>query len=207
MKFIVPGPGGLLENVINLVGFENLCFMFFEDEDLVKDIFDCVGLRLLRFYEKCSQIEQVGALIVNDDWGFKTQTMFDPDTLRKYVFPWHKRMLEAIHNEQKPAILHSCGNLSTIMDDIIDDLKYDAKHSFEDIIVPVEKAYEEWGDRIAILGGMDMDFLARQTPHEIAKRAEALLTQTGCKGYALGSGNSIPAYIPVENYLAMIQSV
>ena len=146
-------------------------------------------------------------MIVNDDWGFKTQTMFDPDTLRKFVFPWHKRMVEAIHNRQKPAILHSCGNLAAIMDEIIDDLKYDAKHSYEDGILPVEQAYEEWGSRIAILGGIDIDFLARRSPYEIAKRAKALLTQTGCKGYALGSGNSIPAYIPVENYMAMIQSV
>lgn len=206
IKFIVPGPGGLLENVINLTGFENLCFMFFEDEELVKDIFDSVGSRLLRFYQKCSQIEQVGALIANDDWGFKTQTMFDPDILRKYVFPWHKKIVEAIHHESKPAILHSCGNLAAIMDDIIDELKYDAKHSFEDAILPVEQAYEKWGDRISILGGIDIDFLVRRNPHEIAKRAKALLAQTSCKGYALGSGNSIPVYIPKENYMAMVQS-
>lgn len=207
MKFIVPGPGGLLENVINLVGFENLCFMFFENEELVHDIFDAVGSRLLQFYELCARIEQVGALIVNDDWGFKTQTMFDPETLRKYVFPWHKKMVEAIHSQQKPAILHSCGNLAAIMDDIIDDLKYDAKHSFEDTILPVEQAYQKWGNRIAILGGMDMDFLARRTAGEISARAKNLLAQTGGKGYALGSGNSIPAYIPVENYLAMVNTV
>ena len=60
MKFIVPGPGGLLENVINLVGFENLCFMFFEDEDLVMDIFDSVGSRLLRFYENVLRLIRLG---------------------------------------------------------------------------------------------------------------------------------------------------
>jgi uroporphyrinogen decarboxylase len=116
-------------------------------------------------------------------------------------------MVEAIHNRQKPAILHSCGNLAPIMDDIIDDLKYDAKHSFEDAIMPVENAYEQWGNRIAVLGGIDMDFLARRSPAEVAERAKAMLLKTGCKGYALGSGNSIPAYIPVENYLAMVNSV
>ena len=26
------------------------------------------------------------------------------------------------------------------------------------------------------------------------------------QGYALGSGNSIPEYVPVENYLAMIRA-
>jgi len=204
MKFIVSAPGGLLENVIDLVGFERLCFMIYEDEELAGRIFDEVGSRLLRFYEICSQIESVGALIVNDDWGFKTQTMFSPDMLRQYVFPWHKRIVEVIHQKRKYAILHSCGNLSEVNDDIVDDMKYDAKHSFEDNILPVEQAWQLWHDRIAIVGGVDMDFLVRSKPEIIRNRCINLLELTGSKGYALGSGNSIPAYVPIENYLAMV---
>jgi len=204
MKFIVPGPGGLLENVTNLVGFENLCFMMFEDEELTKEIFDAVGSRILKFYEIVSSIAPVGALIVNDDWGFKTQTMLSPDTLRQLVFPWHKKMVEAIHGNGKYAILHSCGNLTDVIDDIVDELKYDAKHSFEDTILPVEKAWELWHDRIAIMGGIDMDFLVRSKPEEIKTRCRKMLELTGSKAYALGSGNSIPPYVPIENYLAMV---
>jgi len=204
MKFIIPGPGGLLENVISLVGYENLCFMIFDDEELLKEIFDAVGSRLLRFYEICSSLKPVGALIVNDDWGFKTQTMLSPETLRQYVFPWHKKMVEAIHEKGKYAILHSCGNLIDVIDNIVYDMKYDAKHSFEDTILPVEKAWELWSDRIAILGGIDMDFLVRSKPDEIIARCENLLSVTKLTAYALGSGNSIPSYVPVENYLAMI---
>jgi len=207
MKFIAPGPGGVLENVIDLVGFERLCYMLYEDEKLVQDIFDAVGSRLLQFYEIVSSLETVGALIVNDDWGFKTQTMLDPGSMHRYLFPWHKKIVEAIHLNGKPAILHSCGNLETIMDFLIDDLKYDAKHSWEDTICPVEKGWQRWGERIAILGGIDMDFLVRSAPGEIHKRATNLLKLTGSKGYALGSGNSIPAFVPTENYLAMICAI
>ncbi len=207
MKFIVSGPGGLLENVIDLVGFENLCFMIYEDEDLVKAIFDSVGSRLLRFYEICSSLVPVGALIVNDDWGFKTQTILSPETLRQFVFPWHKKMVEAIHENGKYAILHSCGNLSAVIDDVVDDMKYDAKHSYEDTILPVEQAYELWHSRIAILGGIDMDFLVRSSPELIRERSEKILMQTQSFAYALGSGNSIPAYVPIENYKSMISAV
>lgn len=207
MKFIVSGPGGLLEDVIELVGFENLCFMLFEDEELLKAIFDAVGSRLLRFYEICSSLSAVGALIVNDDWGFKTQTMLAPETLRQLVFPWHKKIVEAIHQNKKFAILHSCGNLTDVIEDITIDMKYDAKHSYEDTIIPVEKAWEQWHQRIAILGGMDMDFLVRGNPEEIKIRSRKMLELTNSKAYALGSGNSIPAYVPIENYLAMIGAV
>lgn len=204
MKFIVSAPGGLLENVIDLVGFENLCFMIYEDEELTKAIFDEVGARLLRFYEICSALEPVGALIVNDDWGFKTQTMLSPDMLRQFVFPWHKRMVAAIHQNRKYAILHSCGNLSEVIEDIVEDMGYDAKHSFEDTIFPVEQAWKHWHERIAIMGGIDMDFLVRSEPEAIKKRSRNILDLTESVAYALGSGNSIPAYVPIENYLAMV---
>ena len=75
------------------------------------------------------------------------------------------------------------------------------------MILPVEDAYREWSGRIAILGGIDMDFLATASPPAINMRAKKLLELTGCKGYALGSGNSIPLFIPTENYLSMISAI
>ena len=207
MKFIVPGPGGLLENVIYLIGFENLCFMMYEDEELTRAAFENVGSRLLRFYEICSSVESVGALIVNDDWGFKTQTMIPPEKLEELVFPWHKKMVEAIHDHGKYAILHSCGNLEAVMDEVTGNLKYNAKHSFEDNILPVEEFWEKWNDKIGVLGGIDVDFLTRSEPELIRSRCLKILEKTGSKAYALGSGNSIAGYVPVENYFAMIKAI
>lgn len=207
MKFVISAPGGLLENVTSLVGYENLCFMLYEDEELSMAIFDAVGSRLLRFYEICSSVPAVGALIVNDDWGFKTQTMIPPEMLRALVFPWHKKMVEAIHQNRKFAILHSCGNLEAVMDDVVGELKYDGKHSYEDTIIPVEDFWQQWHKKIGIMGGIDVDFLTRSTPETIGKRCRKLLEITGLKSYALGSGNSIPNFVPNENYLALIASV
>ena len=208
MKLIVYGPGGVLENAISLVGFDSLCMLLADDPELVKDTIDAVGQRLVRYYEICAQYDSVGALISNDDWGFKTGTMLSPADLRRFVFPWHKKIVEAIHAAGKPAILHSCGKLDKVMDDIIDDMKYDAKHSFEDVIMPVEEAYELWGDRIAILGGIDVDFICWSSPQQIRKRCKAMLAKTEKGGgYALGTGNSVPEYVPYNNYLAMIDCV
>jgi len=207
MKLIVCGPGGVLENVISLTGYDNLCFMLYEDPELTSEIFDAVGSRLLRYYEICGSFSTVGALISNDDWGFKTQPMLTPQQLRQYVFPWHKKIVEAIHATGKPAILHSCGNFDSIMEDVIYDLKYDGKHSFEDNILPVEEAYERFGSRISILGGIDLDFVCRSKPEEIRKRSIEMLKRAETRGgYALGTGNSVPEYVPAENYFAMISA-
>ena len=208
MKLNIMGPGGVFENVIALTGFDNLCYMLADDEPLLADIFDAVGRRLVDYYTAAARYESVGVLTSNDDWGFNTQTFFPVDVMRKYVFPWHKKIVEAIHGCGKPALLHSCGNLAAVMDDVIDDMRYDAKHSYEDNIMRVEDAWGLWGDRICILGGIDVNFLINSPIEEIQKRCRNLLEITaGQGGYMLGSGNSIPEYIPDEKYFSMIRCI
>lgn len=207
MKLLGFSNGGVLENATDIVGFETLCMIYLTDPELSHEIFKNIGERLIKFYSIVASMESVGACVVNDDWGFKTQTMFPPEMMEEYVFPYTRKIVEVIHANGKQAILHSCGNVKDIMDVIIDDLKLDGKHSFEDGIYPVEDAWDWWSHRIAIVGGIDVDFLARKTPEEIYQRSLRLLEKTsGTGGFALGSGNSIPEFIPRENYLAMLRA-
>jgi len=208
MKVVVHDPSGVLESVVALLGFAPLCYLLADDPKLLGDVFEAVGSRLVQYFSTAARYKAVGALISSDDWGFATQTMLPPEVLRSYLFPWHKQIVQAIHEAGKPAILHSCGNLEAVMDDIIDDMGFDAKHSFEDKICPVEEAYERWGDRISILGGIDVDYVCRSTPGEIRQRSRAMLQRSAARGgYALGTGNSVPEYVPDENYFAMISVV
>ena len=207
MKAIVCGPGGVLENVIALVGYDNMCIMTVTDPELLSDIFAKVGSALVRHYEISSQFDAVGALISNDDWGFNSQTMLSPEDFEKYLFPWHRKIAAACHKAGKPVILHSCGQLEKVMDVIIDDIGYDGKHSYEDKIMPIEEAYEKYHSRIALLGGIDLDFVCRHTPDEVYKRSKKMIERSAERGsYGLGTGNSVPEYTPDENYFAMTKA-
>lgn len=207
MKLIVSGPCGALENVISLVGFETLCFLMADDPVLVSDIFEAVGSRIVSYYRNAIAHDTVGAAISNDDWGFKSQTMLAPADMRKYVFPWHRRITELCHAAGKPVILHSCGNLDEVFTDMVEDLAYDGKHSYEDVIRPVEKAYELQIGRIATMGGIDVDFMCRHPPEEVYSRSRKMLDQAAARGgYALGSGNSIAKYMPDAAYFAMLRA-
>ena len=48
--------------------------------------------------------------------------------------------------------------------------------------------------------------LARQTPERIREKVKYLIDRCAGKGFALGSGNTVSNYVPVENYLAMVEA-
>ncbi len=112
---VIPGRCGVLENVMWLLGYEGISYLLYDDEELVRDMFDAVGSRLVEFLGRCASFDSVGAVFLNDDIGFNTQTLLSPAVLRKYVFGWHRRIVEAIHAHGKFACLHACGFRLEIM--------------------------------------------------------------------------------------------
>ena len=207
MGVMVSGSCGLIENAIVLAGYDNLCLKIYDDPAFAEELFKRIGERVYEFYLLALQHPATDCIMMNDDWAFRNQTFFSPDFMREYALPWHKKVVDCAHGYGKQAILHACGNCEEVWEDII-EIGYDGKHSFEDVISPVEDEYERYHGRIGILGGIDVDFLCRAAPEDIKKRCHAMLDRSMLRGgYALGSGNSIPDYVPVGNYLAMVDSV
>jgi uroporphyrinogen decarboxylase len=204
MKIITLGPGGVLENVMWLLGYENISLLLYDDEKFVADMFEAVGSRLVKFFDAAASIELVGALTLGDDMGFKTQTMLAPPQMRKYVFPWQKKIVETVHRHGKPAILHACGQLAGVWEDVI-GCGWDAKHSFEDQIEPVWEIKKRSGNRISLLGGFDMDKICQMNEKQIRAHTRMMIEKCAPGGgWALGTGNSVANYVPVKNFLAMI---
>jgi uroporphyrinogen decarboxylase len=198
--------GGIFEHVSRLLSLEGICIAVYEDPGLVQAVADKVGGLLLSYYHHLADLDNVIALFQGDDMGFRTQTLLGPNELRAYCLPWHKRFAGVAHEHGLPYFLHSCGNIDAIMEDLIRDVGIDAKHSFEDAIVPVQEFQARYGGRIGVLGGVDINRLTQDPPEEVRRHTRFLIETCGARGrYAIGSGNSIPSYIPLDNYLAMIE--
>ena len=109
------------------------------------------------------------------------------------------------HAKKLPYFLHSCGKIDAVMEDLIEYVGIDGKHSFEDTIISAEEFQARWGDRIAVLGGVDLNILSAGSEAAVRNRVRVLIEHCGSRGrFAIGSGNSIPDYVPVENYCAMV---
>lgn len=195
----------ILELVTWLMGYETLCMKIYDDPSLVDAICEKVGI-FYEAYTRClCDFDCVPIIWGSDDMGFRSSTMVSPDFLRQKIFPWHKVCAEIAHDSKRPYLIHSCGKLDEIMPDLIDFVKIDAKHSFENTILPVTEAFLRYSDKISILGGIDIDFLCRRDEVSIRKRVrETLEICMQKKGYCLGTGNTVANYIPLDNYLVML---
>jgi len=187
-------------------GFEDLCHFLYKQPDLVKAVVDEWGQLIYELYERVISYDCVGFLWHADDLGYKTQTLISPEHLRQYIFPWFKKYAELAHRHGKMFWLHSCGNVYSLMDDLIEDVGIDAKHSFEDEILPITEFMKQYGNRVAGLGGVDMDKLCRLEETSLRKYCRSILDSCMPIGrYAFGSGNTIANYVPVQNYLIMME--
>jgi uroporphyrinogen decarboxylase len=195
----------LWEVVRGLMGFETLCFAMYDDPELVEAVFEKVGSFVLGIADALCDFSVLGAIYLADDLGHKSGLMLAPEHVHRFVTPWHKRLADLVHRKGKLFFFHSCGDMYALMDEYIDDVGIDAKHSFEENVLPVTEVKRRFGDRVALLGGVDVDLLARADETGIRGKTREILDicQPG-GGYCLGSGNWVTSYIPVDSYIAML---
>jgi uroporphyrinogen decarboxylase len=126
--------------------------------------------------------------------------------LHEYFFPWLKKIGDLAKSAGKPLIFHSDGKLWDVMDDII-ACGVDALHPIEPQAMDLAEVKAKYGNRLCLIGSVDVDLLARGTAEEIRAKVKYNVEQAGKDGgYVLGSGNSIPDYVPYENYLALLEA-
>ena len=201
---------GIFESSQDLVGFESLCVMQYDDPELFADLFRKIGdlyvtlwSRMIREYSDIFVFFRMG-----DDLGYKTSTMLAPQTIRQFVLPQYRRVIDLVHQAGKKFLLHSCGCIFEVMEDLI-GLRIDAKHSNEDQMAPFDRWIGLYGERIGLFGGIDVNTLCRNKYEDVYREVleKGTRFRNQARGYCIGSGNSIPEYVPVEGFMAMIAAV
>lgn len=198
--------GGPFEIVGRLLSYEGLCLGLYDQPELVDAVVERVGRCMERFYESMLQLDNLRMIIQGDDMGHRGGLLISRTALESKFLPWHKRYAEMTHARGIPYCIHSCGQVEEIMPALIEDVGIDGKHSFEDVIVPVTDFYDRYADRIAVIGGIDLNILSAGTTDEVRRATRRVIEHCAPRGhYIVGSGNSIPSYVPLENYLAMVE--
>jgi uroporphyrinogen decarboxylase len=203
MCVIVRG-ASFAEYLSYLLGYEGVCFALHDDPGLVAAVRDRIFRCEAAALEVILQFGRVRVVWGDDDMGYATGTLIGPDATRTYALASHRKLAAMAHDRGRMYLLHSCGNRGEIIEDIISS-GIDGVHSWEDKIESIGDAKRAYGSRIALLGGIDVDFLCRATEPAIRARVRRIVED--CQpggGFCLGSGSSVANYVPVDNYLAML---
>ena len=202
---------GVFECVQEVVGFEPLCLIKGDDEELYADLFTKVGDMLCAIWERF--LPQYGDIFCvcrfGDDLGFRSATLLSPNDIREHIIPQYKRIIDIIHSYNKPFLLHSCGNIDAIMEDLISVAGINAKHSNEDAIAPFSYWIDTYGARIGNFGGLDTDVLCDVNDYDLVEYTTNVYNQCANKGHgvAIGSGNSIPEYVCEKRFVKALEVI
>jgi len=146
-------------------------------------------------------------VILTDDYAFKTGTLMSREQFERFVLPWLARGVEAVHDAGGLCVKHTDGDISEIIDLIVE--------TGIDGIGPLEPAagmdlievQSTWGDRVSVVGNVDVDLLCRGATDEVIRTTESLVCGLAARGgHVLSSGNTITSPVQPANFRAMINT-
>jgi uroporphyrinogen decarboxylase len=197
--------GDIFTMTWEMMGFETFSLALFEQPELVGNLNQTVGSLVVSMFEYFAESRAVDVLWYSDDIAYASGLMVSPTVLHKYFFPWLKMIGNLAKSHGKPLIYHTDGDVRSVLNDII-DCGVDALHPIEPKAMSLAEVKKTWGNRLSLIGHVDVDLLSRGTPAQVRATVRRNLDITGRTGYIIGSGNSIPEYVKFENYLAMLQA-
>lgn len=179
----------------------------YDDLELIELLYDKISTLVFKTFEQIIEHPVVGAVWHPDDLAGTAGLLVNPKHYRKYVFPWYKKMGDICRQLDKPMIFHSDGNIWPLMEDIV-ECGFWGLHPIDPKAMDIYEVDARYGDRLALLGNIDLDFpLGRGTPDDVEQLvAERIRRLAPGGGYILSSGNSIPEFVPLENYQAMLNA-
>ena len=141
-----------------------------------------------------------------DDMGYKDCTFFSNEMYRELLKPVHKRAIDWAHNHGIFAELHSCGNIMTRIDDLM-DLKLDALNPLEVKagMKPLELK-QNYGDKLTFHGGINAQLWDdEEAVIEAIRSTVPVMMENG--GYIFSSDHSIPNTVSLESFKKIIEEV
>ncbi len=198
--------GDIFTMTWEMMGFENFSLSLFENPGLVERLNTILGNLVVRMFEYFAECDAVDILWYSDDIAYTDGLLVSPAVLRKFFFPWLLKIGEIARSCGKPLIYHTDGVLYTVMEEII-ACGVDALHPIEPKAMKLSEVKRRYGDRLCLMGHVDVDLLARGTREQVREQVrQNIETAAYNGGYCLGSGNSIPEYVNFENYVAMLEA-
>jgi uroporphyrinogen decarboxylase len=192
-----------------LMDFETLAISLFTDPDLVHEMNSAFIDWALQAAKMAFETGGVDAFHISDDWGGTDGLLISPEQFREFFIQPFQKLVEGLKSFGVPVIMHNDGNLWEILDDLV----YTGINAYH----PVEKAAtmdlaavkQKYNGRICPIGNVNnKTTMVNGTTDDVIKETiECLKAGAPGGGYILATDHSLHDDIPLENAMALIDTV
>jgi uroporphyrinogen decarboxylase len=204
-KFIIGAIGfSLYERAWILRGIEPILSDFLINPSFVEELFDriiefniSIANRMCRF--------PVDAFHFGDDWGQQHGLIMGSDIWRRIFKPRLRRMYDVVHNAGLPVSVHSCGDISEIIPDLI-EIGVNMITPLQAEAMDFKFLKNEYGKYLTFWGGVStQQTMPFGTPDDVRREIRERIKVLGKGGgYILAPAHELQGDVPLENMLAFI---
>ncbi|MDO5425194.1 MAG: uroporphyrinogen decarboxylase family protein [Eubacteriales bacterium] len=175
-KFLVGGVGMMMETILNLRGYENTMIDYFEEEEALNRLIDCLydcGKKMVDGFAGAG----MDGIMAWEDWGLQTGPMMSYGLWEEFYAERMKDFVDYIHKKGMKYFLHSCGHIAYLMDTFvefgIDAIQMDQQRNMGFDLL------EQWSGRICFMCPVDIQHSVGMTEAELGDYAREMVRRLG----------------------------
>jgi len=171
----------LFERMHSLRGFENtLTDLFLEKEKIAKLADDIVDFDIQIINNISKRFpDKIHGFNFTDDWGTEITTFISPELWDEFFKPRYKKIFDAAKNAGWTVHMHSCGQVSGIIDSLI-EIGVDALNLQQPLVFGIEEFGKRFAGRVAFEVTCDIQHtLPYKSDEEIEAEAKLLIENWG----------------------------
>jgi uroporphyrinogen decarboxylase len=197
----------LFERAASLRGLKNLMIDFYDHPRFVRELFDALADWNARLAREAMSRFDLDAVYFGDDWGQQRGLQVGLRLWREFIAPPFARMCRAVREAGKFVLLHSCGDIAELFEDLIASGVH-CVNPFQPEVLNVGELLPRYRGRLAFHGGLSTQCtLPRGSPREVRDETRRLLELGRAGSYMFGPSNATLDDVPLENILAFLEEL
>jgi uroporphyrinogen decarboxylase len=199
------------QDACSAFGMEKALMVMLTNPDMFRAVIDRITLFYLQaneiFYEATKGYLDV--VLIGNDFGSQTGLMLPPESIREFVFPGTKKLIDQAKSYGLKVMHHSCGSIFPIIDDLV--------RLGADIIHPIQALAQDMGaanlkkyfdSKVAFCGGIDAQYLlVNGKPDEVEMKVKDLINIFPTGLIVSPSHEAILPDIPPANIEALFKAI
>ena len=150
----------------------------------------------------------IDSIVFGDDFGGQNGMLMSPGMYRQFFKPFYAQISEKIRAGGKIVGLHSCGDVTEIMGDLV-DIGIQFFHPLQPECMDIAKMKQEYGRELAFRGGIGVqDAVTFGTPEQVRRAvSDAAATLSKGGGYLMETVKYVGANVPIDNVKALVDEL